>query len=284
MKAFLSKKTIVIAAIAVLIAIITIVSVNVFNSDGPVTGLAGVVARPFKSLAASVAQTFESIYSSINRYDDLQKKYEKALKDLNDIQRDYHELEEIREENNTLRALMHFRERHADHVYEEAIVVKMSSAANWTSSFIISKGYANSDTAIARGNCVITEYGVLVGVVTDVGAVTSTVASVLDTTFSASAHVGDSDVLVTAKGDFSLMNSGLLMIDHLSEDLVVLPGDSVVTSSSAGLFPIGLVIGEVVEVLRHDTGVGRYATVSPVRTIDNTLSDVYVITSFDIYG
>ena len=283
MKAFLTRKTIIIAAIAALIAIIAIISANAFNSEGPVTGLAKIISRPFKSVAISVAQTFESIYSSINKYDDLLKKYEKALKDLNDIKRDYTELEEIRDENNTLRALFDFRERHAGHDYEEAKVEKWS-AANWSSSFSISKGYANSDKPIARGNCVITEYGVLVGVITDVGPISSTVISVIDTTFSAGAYVGGGDESVTAKGDFSLMNAGLLMIDHIGEDIIVLPGDSVVTSSAAGVFPVGLVIGEVVEVLRHDTGVGRYATVKPTRALDNTLVDVYVITSFDIYG
>ena len=284
MKAFFTRKTMVIAAIAVLIAIISIVSVNVFNSPGPVTGLANVISMPFRSLATSVARTFESIYSSIYRYDDLQDRYNQALSDLAVLQRANRESDDLLRQNNELRELLGFRQRHADHVYEEAMVVDWSGN-NFTSSFTISKGYANSDTPIARGNSVITHSGVLIGQITDVGATTSTAVSVIDTTFSAGAYVGDSgDTSVTVKGDFSLMSSGLLMLDHFSEDLVLLPGDSVVTSGSSNIFPVGLVVGEVEEVLRHSTGVGSYATVRPMRAIDITITDVYVITSFDITG
>ena len=281
MKVLLTRKTIVIAAVSVLIAIIAIVSVNVFGSSGPVTGLANAITQPFRSLALTVARTFESIYSSIYRYDDLLEKYENALTENAALRIAHYEADELRRDNNDLRALFNFRERHAGHVYEEAVVVNWSSN-NFTSSFTISKGYANSETAIAVGNSVITEYGVLIGQITEVGATTSTVISVLDTTFSAGAHIGAGEGSVTVKGDFSLMSSGLVMLDHISEDLIVLPGDSVVTSSAGGVFPVGLVIGEVVEVHRHSTGVGRYATVIPMRAIDNSIVNVYVITSFDI--
>ena len=280
MKALLTKKTIVIAAIAVLIAIITIISVNVFDSGGPVTSLANTFSKPFKALGTSVARVFESIYSSIYRYDALQASYEEALRDLNDTKRAFWEAEDLLSENNMLRAAMGFKERHADHVLEEATVGTWSSN-NWSSSFSINKGYANSETPIARGNSVITEYGVLIGQVTEVNATSSTVVTVLDTTFSAGVNVGDG--AATAKGDFNLMNSGMLMIDHIDEGLIVLPGDSVVTSSAGGVFPVGLAIGEVVEVLRHDTGVGRYATVKPMRVIDNTIQNVFVITSFEAF-
>jgi len=280
MKALINRKTIVIAAIAVLIAIITIVSVNVFDSGGPVTGLANAVSKPVKSLVLSVARSFESIYDSIYNYEALQNSYEEALSDLATIRQAYAESDDLLRENNMFRALFGFLERHEGYVLEEASVEKWGSN-NWASTFTINKGYANSVTPIARGNSVITEYGVLIGQITEVSATTSTVVSVLDTTFSAGAFVGDGEGSVTAKGDFTLMNSGQLMLDHLGEDIIVLPGDSVVTSGAGGVFPLGLVIGEVVEVQRHSTGIGRYAIVKPMRAIDRSILDVYVITSFD---
>ena len=166
----------------------------------------------------------------------------------------------------------------------EEATVENWSGNNWTSSFTISKGYANSETDIARGNCVITAYGVLIGQITEVSATRSTVVSILDTTFSASAYVGDGGDSVTVKGDFSLMSSGLIMLDHINEDIIILPGDSVFTAGAGGVLPSGLVIGEVLEVLRHNTGIGRFATVTPMRAIDNSITNVYVITSFDVTG
>ena len=278
MKTLLTKRTIAIASIAVLIAISTIVSTNVFGNRGPVTGLANAASRPLRALASTVAQTFESIYSSIYRYDNLMADYEDKLRELTELMADYRDAALLREENDRLRDLLDFRERHGGYESDDALV-SSRSGANWSSSFTIDKGYANSN--IARGNAVVTEAGILIGQVSEVAALQSIVITILDTTFSAGAYIGDGDVNVTARGDFALMRNGLLMLDRLSENLYVRPGDSVVTSGEAGVFPAGLVVGEVVDVLRRDTGIGLYATVKPMRDVD-TISRVYFITEFEV--
>jgi len=206
--------------------------------------------------------------------------YEELARTLARYDREYREAAEIAAENERLRAALGFRELHAGYVDEMATLVNWSSS-NWSSSFTINKGYANSN--IARGNGVATEYGVLIGQVTEVSATTSIVVTILDTTFAAAAFVGDSDGTATVKGDFSFMHNGLLILDHIDDDLIVLPGDLVVTSGHGGMFPTGLVIGRVEEVFRHNTGIGRFATVKPMREIA-TLLDVHVITDFEIKG
>jgi len=277
MKAIFARRSILITSVAVLIAIITIVSVSLLNTSGPVTGIAGAVSRPLRTLASNVARVFESIYSSIYRYDNLMADYERVLRTLTERERNYREANDLRSENLRLRTLLEFRENNAGYKHEQ-VMVSYRSGSNWTSSFTINKGYANSE--IAKGNGVATEYGLLVGQVSDVGAITSTVITILDTKFSAGAFVGDNGGAATVKGDFSLMRSGLLLLDYIEEDRIVLPGDSVVTSGIGGVFPAGLVVGEVVEVFQHNTGIGRYATVKPMRDID-TMMYVFVITDFE---
>jgi len=193
-------------------------------------------------------------------------------------ERDYAESKELAEENAQLRALLGFRERHTGYDHEDARVANRGGS-NWSSSFTINRGHANS--GVSRGNAVVTEYGVLIGQVTTVGPRTSTVVTILDTTFSAGAYIGDSGGQATVRGDFDLMRSGLLMLDHIDEDQIILPGDSIVTSGIGSVFPSGLFVGEVVEVLRHNTGVGRYATVRPLLGIE-AMSQVFVITGFEI--
>ena len=278
MKTLLTRKTIIIASIAVLIVVSTIISVNVFSNFGPVTGLANVVSRPLRSLASMVTRTFESIYASIYRYDDLMADYEKALIKLTDLEAEKREREDIAAENDRLRALLGFRQRNTEYESVDALVVSRSGS-NWSSTFTINKGSVNSE--IERGDAVVTEYGMLIGKISEVGATTSIVATVLDTTFSAGAFIGDTDMKATVKGDFTLMRSGLLMLDYIDENLTVLPGASIVTSGDAGVLPVGLVVGEVDEVLRHSTGVGWYATVKPMRDI-STISQVFIITGFEM--
>ena len=277
MKALINRKSIIITSIAVLLAVITIISVNVFDSSGPVTGVFNFISQPLRSLASMVTSTFESIYSSINRYDTLMADYEKVLKRNNELEEQFRDSQAIAEENTRLRAMLGFAERHGGYENIDAFVTG-GSGSNWSSSFTIDRGYANSN--IARGNAVVTEYGMLIGQVSEVGANSSVVVTVLDTTFSAGAYIGEGNVPATARGDFTLMHSGLLMLDRLDPALIIRPGDSVSTSGSAGVFPVGLVIGEVVEVLRHDTGIGRYATVKPIRDV-LTIQHVFVITGFE---
>ena len=277
MKTFFTRKTIFISAAAVIIAIVTLVSVNAFGTSGPVTSLANVVSRPLKTWASAIARTFESIYGSIYRYDFLLKEYENAQKELQKLRETSREAEILEGEVERLHALLGLSERNPGHVYEPAQIISPNSS-NWSSSFTISKGSENSD--IVPGNCVITEYGVLIGKVTDVGAITSTFISVLDTTFTASVVIGENSSPATAKGDFNLMNMGLLKLDHIAVDQPVLPGDIIITSGGA-VFPAGLVIGVVTEVFNHNTGVGQYATIRPTLPLE-MISYVNVITEFDV--
>jgi len=282
MKALVNRRSIVIASAALVIALISLISVNVFSSAGPVTGFANTVTRPVRSLASTVARAFGTIYASIYRYDELEKRYEELLRSTVQLLADSRELEDIRKENESLRNLLEFRARHGGYQHEMA-TLESWNADNWSSSFIINRGYSNS--RITRGMPVATEYGVLIGQVSEVGATRSTVITVLDTTFSASAFVGgdsleDSDGTATIKGDFAHMRSRLLILDHIDDELNVIPGTSVFTSGAGGVFPPGLTVGEVERVENHSSGIGRYATVRPSRDID-TIQEVFIIVEFE---
>ena len=277
MKALISRQSLLIASVAVLIAVITIVSVNVFSTTGPVTGLASAVSRPIRTVSSTVTGTFERIYYSIYRYDDLMTRHEEALQQLAEFDRNERESDVLAEENAWLREQLEFRQRNPDYDSDMAMFISWSGS-NWSHSFTIDRGSSNSD--IARGNAVITEYGMLLGQVTDVGNTTSTIVTVLDTTFSAGAHIGDGVGTGTLRGDFNLMRQGLIMLDHIDDDQIVMRGDTVVTSGRGSIFPPNLLVGEIVDVHRHDTGIGRYATVRPGRVLD-ALTNVFIITGFE---
>ena len=279
MKVIFTRKTVIITLVAALLSIITLISVNVYGSSGPVTGVANTISMPLKALASTVARAFESIYGNISRYEQISRAYEEALLELAELRANYREADYLAVENAYLRDVLGFRERNPGHEMAEATVMPWTSH-NWSSSFTIARGSSNSDIAV--GNSVVTRYGVLVGIVTDVGANTSTVVSVLDTTFSAVAYVGEGGHSATATGDFTLMNHGRLKLDHIDDDIPVMRGDAIVTSGGGGVFPAGLVIGEVEEVYNHPTGIGRYATILPVIPLD-TISMVFVITNFEVF-
>ncbi|MCL2628321.1 MAG: rod shape-determining protein MreC [Oscillospiraceae bacterium] len=283
MKAILTKRTIIIFSTALLLAFITIISVNVFNSSGPVTGFANTVTRPVRALATTVASAFGDIFSAIYRYEALEKRNEELVARIAILEANYRAADELAEENNRLRALQGFRERHGGYEHEMASLIGRGSD-NFSSTFTINMGYANSK--IERGMAVATEEGVLIGQVHDVGAAQSTVITILDTKFSAAAYVGrrdtgdEGDSSATVRGDFTYMRSGLLMLEKFDADLIVRKGDTVITSGIGGVFPAGLIVGEVDVVSRNDSGISRFATVRPLLDLEN-ISLVFVITGFE---
>jgi len=283
MKVLLSKRSIIIASVAVLIALVTIISVNAFNSAGPVTGVANVVTRPIRGLATGVARTFGDIFAAIYRYQELERRNDELSSEIARLQLAAADAIALAEENDRFRALLDFRERHPGYAHEPAIITGWSSD-NFTHSFTINRGYMNSD--VRRDMGVATEYGVLIGQVSYVGATTSVVRTVLDTTFAAAVVVGgytadDSDGTATARGDFAQMRNGLLVLDHMDDDLTIITGSNVVTSGHGGVFPPGLTIGTVVSISPHASGIGRFAIVRPVRDIEAILN-VFVIIDFAV--
>jgi len=283
MKAILTKRTIIIFSASLLLALITIVSINMFNSAGPVTGLANTITRPVRSLASTVARAFGSIFSAIYEYEALEKRNEELVARIAILEANSREAEELAEENATLRVLLEFRDRYGGYEHEPAAFTGWT-ADNFASSFTINRGHSNSN--IEKGMGVATEEGVLIGQVYDVGAVQSTVITILDTKFSAAANVGrrdtgdEGDSSVTVRGDFTYMRSGLLMLDMFDADLIVRRGDMVVTSGRGGVFPPGLIVGEIEDVSRNTSGISRFATIKPLVDINN-INIVFIITGFE---
>ena len=280
MRILLKRRSIAIASTAILIAVMSMIFINLFNTSGPVTGAVNIISNPLRALTSTVARTFGGIYDSIYRYELLMEQHERAVRRIVELERDQREAIALAEENNRLRTLLGFRERHAEYIDEAATVVGWSSS-NWVSSFTINRGYSNS--SIQQGHAVVTEYGVVIGQVSGVDTVESTVITVLDTTFSLSVNVGEAEGLGTLRGDFNYMHQGLMVLDHIPDDQVIMVGDRVATSGIGGVFPPGLIVGEILEIRQHITGIGRYATVLPIRDI-NTVTNVFIIIEFGEAG
>ncbi|NMA25475.1 MAG: rod shape-determining protein MreC [Clostridiales bacterium] len=267
--------------LAVIIAAITLISVNTSGSSGFVTNLLTSLSKPLRSVAASVANVFESIYGYIDDYEKLEAENAELRAQLNKLQQDYRESTDISAENERLRKLLGLDSRHPDYkTYDTATIINWSSS-NWSSSFTIGKGSYNSDIKV--GDCVITEEGYLVGVVDVVEPTSSTVITILDTRFSVGAYIDRTDKRYIAMGDFSLMKQGLLKFGYLEDTAEIIADDTIITSGKGGILPAGLIIGTVQEVVTSNTGIDKYATIKPAADI-KSLADVYLITSFEVSG
>lgn len=268
---------ITVLALAAIIAVLLSVMGYFSATAAPLPNLAGIIVSPFRSVSASLSELAGRWTDYLTQFDALREENRQLKLKIAKMEEDVRQAQADREENARLREAAELREQRRDLHWESARVLAQDTS-NWASLLTVNKGTAHG---VEIGNCVVTETGYLVGVVTDVGLNWSTVRTILDSESSIGALVFRSKSTVLAQGDFALMREGRLTLSYLGTDPDVISGDLIVTSGLGGYYPSDLIIGHVDEVRTSDNGLAQYAVLTPDAALDG-LVQVFIITSFDI--
>ena len=261
------------AVIAVLLSVMSYFSV----SAAVLPNLAGIIASPFRSASAAISGYVSGWTEYLTEFDALKEENGQLKMKIAEMEESVRQAEADRDENVRLRELAGLREQRRDLHFESARIL-VQDASNWSSMLTVNKGTAHD---VEVGDCVVTEAGCLVGVVTKAGSNWSTVRTVLDSETSIGALVFRSGATAVAQGDFALMSEGRLALNYLGTEPDVVSGDLVVTSGLAGYYPSQLVIGYVEEIRASDNGLAQYAVLRPEAELAG-LTQVFIVTSFDI--
>ena len=281
MKEYIRKnglRVLIAAAVVVLIAVLAASLLH--GRAGLVSDAAGSLSGPVQKAAGAAIEWIEGIYGYIYEYDQLVAENNELRAQLAESRQAAIDAAEYQEENNRLRELLDFSGRHEDFEFEPAKLTAWSSS-NWSSTFTISKGEDNADHPVEVGDCVVTEYGALVGQIIEVGSTWSTVRTVIDSAIDVGALVGEAESVGMCVGDFALMQEGCLKLTYLSENAQLVEGEAVLTSGKGTYIPQGLVIGYIRSVLSEGNGQTLYGVIEPACDL-GTLSQVFVITDFEI--
>ncbi len=278
MKDFFHNNGILLLVIAVLLALIILVaSVLLGGVADPVSNVTGAVTTPVRNALNSLAGWISERYDQSFRYEELERENEQLRRRIAEMAEAMRQAESANTENERLRTLLDFQTRHKDFDMESAMVTALSPT-NWESVFTISKG---SDAGLAPGQCVVDQYGYLVGEVSEVGLNWCTVTTLIDTDTELGALISRTDEAAILEGDFALMGQGKLKLTYLPESSAIAVGDEILTSGRGGVYPSGVVVGTVESIRTDASGMGRYAVVSPATDLAD-LQQVFIIRSFDI--
>ncbi len=278
MKDFFRNNGILILIIAVLLAAITaVVSMFFGGVAGPVTNALGVISAPVRSAVNALANWVGDQYTSAFETDMIREENERLKKENARLQEEAREGESASRENERLRNLLGLRQKRRDLVFESATVTARS-ASNWESTLTISKG---TNMGLAAGDCVVDDYGNLVGVVSEVGWNYATVVTLVDSSTDMGGLLERSDGAAILEGEFDLMLKGRLKLSYLPENTELMAGDIVLTSGRGGVYPSGIVVGSIEEIHTDASGMSRYAVVAPTADLES-VKQVFVITDFDI--
>ena len=262
------------AVIAVGLALMSVFS----NTSSPLANVANVIASPFRSAYTSVADWFNDKQNYYQDNTALKEENAALKKQLAEMEAAIRQAEKDSAENERLKHLLGLKAQRPDLTGDlQAAMITEHTVTNWTSSLTIDKGTRHG---LEVNDCVISETGALVGLISEVGTNWATVLTLVDTDTSLGAQVFRTNDLGLAQGNFSLMDENRLRLEYLPADCSLLGGDLVVTSGLGGFYPAGLVIGSVAEVQQDDSGATSYAILTPAVEFD-ALSEVFVIRSFD---
>ena len=278
MKNFLRQNGIWLLAIALLLSlVITLSSVLLGGNANPLANVVQAVTAPVRSGISAVLDWADGVSAYVFRYGEMQQELEDLRLQVSQLEEQIRQGEEDSRENEQLRELLKLQQQRQDFVFENARVTARSNS-NWESTLTLSKGSASG---VAAGNCVITETGMLVGVVSEVGTNWCTVSTIINTDIEMGGLVTRTYSAGVLEGDFALMSQGKLKLNYLPEGAQLVSGDEVLTSGKGDVYPSGLVVGRVEGVFTDPSGMTRYAVVTPDVDL-SSLIEVFVIKDFDI--
>ena len=242
---------------------------------GLIQNVTGVLKSPIQKVLSSTVNWLDNIYGYLYEYNSLMAENESLRTQLADAQQSARDGIEASEENKRLRELLNLREKHTDYEMESSKVVLWSSS-NWASAFTISKG---ASSGIELGDPVVTEYGAVVGQITELGENWATVSTLIDVDMSVGGYVGSTGSSGMVVGEFALMKDKTAKLTFLADGAQIFVGEEVLTSGSGGAFPAGLVIGTITNVQTEAGGQIEYGIVKPQCDLDS-LVQVFIIKSF----
>lgn len=225
-----------------------------------------------KVTAAAVEDKSEKSYDELKEENEL---LSQANRELRAKLIDYHS---VKEENTRLWKFYGLKKQNEDFSLIPATVLRRDSNDEF-GSFTIDKG-TSSD--ISTGDPVIGENG-LVGWISEADVYTAKVVTVLSPQTSIGAvdkATGDTGIIT---GSSKYADDNRTMFSKLDSDNKIEEGDIISSSGSAGIYPKGLVLGEVKKIGYDTYDTSHYAVIEPYDDISKIV-DVAVISDYEGQG
>lgn len=181
--------------------------------------------------------------------------------------------DEVVAENIRFRQLLNYKESHPEFTMTVAGVIT-KDYGTWTNTFTIDRGEVDG---IEPNMAVVVPSGV-VGFITDVYPHSARVQTFLDPRSAIGVIIQrpESRLAGVVKGDGNRPNEPIMV--NIARDGDVLVGDKLITSGYGGIYPKGLLVGNVINIENDSEGFVKNATIKP--TVDfHRLEEVFIITS-----
>lgn len=192
-----------------------------------------------------------SFFTNINTLEEENKELKKKNSELEQSLR---ELEIVKSENTTLKEYVNLKDKYTNYETIPAYIIQ-KDISNYSDTMIINVG---SKDGINVNMAVISDQG-LVGHVISVTDNTAKVQTIIDTASTTSCVISTSRDMMIVRG--TLNDSSMLKATFIPTEATVLEGDKIETSGLGGIYPKGIHIGTIKQVVSTKNITDRYAII-----------------------
>jgi rod shape-determining protein MreC len=214
--------------------------------------------RPLQSLTATVIQAVAGTWRTYVALIGVNQENERLRRRIVELEHEAVRLSEVEQTDQRLEALLNLRSSLDGDLQAAQIIGR--DPLPWFSTMTINKGEADG---VHRNAAVLSPFGV-VGQIMTTGAHSARVLLITD-------HNSGVDAVVQrsrARGIVEGALDGGCVMKYLKRGEDVEVGDRVVTSGLDGIFPKGIIVGEVTRVTRGNRGLLQVAEVKPTVPLD----------------
>ncbi len=245
----------VVITIIILLLLIFLSNVEI-NKLSYIESVASSIVNPIQRIFSDIKNKIQGNSAYFSNMDSIIAENEELKKKNSDLETELRELEMIKAENTTLKEYMSLAEKYQSYQTIPAYVIN-KDVSNFSSTLILNVG---SKDGIRENMTVIADKG-LVGHIISVSENTCKVQVIIDSASTVSCSISTTQESIICKG--TLENNQILRASYIPPGAELIQGDKVYTSGIGGIYPKGIIIGSVKEIITTSNITDRYAIVEP---------------------
>ena len=266
----------IITLIVAILLTVTAMTLNVIGKGNVISDAVNVVVYPFQTFANVLKDSFSGFTAYFTEFNNMKKENEELKEQLALIEKKLSEAVDFEEKYEELLAYHNIKQANIEYDRQPATVIARGIGSSM-SILTINQGFLHE---IEKDMPVISPDGI-VGYISEVGFGTSKVVLFTRASVSISAYINRTGITGVVEGDFELEKEGLCKLTMLPKDVDLRVGDKILSSGYGGIFPEGLVIGEVVEIIADVNSHTLIGYVKPAVDLA-AIRSVMVIRNFEI--
>ena len=241
---FWNNKPLIITIILVIILFVLLVATGGEQQPGASSLVSGIFA-PIQEGLYSATESMGNFFGRLFSTSDLDKENQQLKEEIAKLNSDLREYDELKKENERLTELLNVKDSVGDYDYLTARVTG-KALGDWFTEFTVNAG---KNDGVQKNMVVLNQEGLL-GRVTSASDHYCKIMTIIDLSSGVPVIVERTRDTGVAKGLYSTEGQAnrTLSLSYLPSGADIVPGDRILTSGQGGVFPKGLLVGQVSEV------------------------------------